>query len=336
MATKGAGMLRVLDLFSGIGGFSLGLERTGGFKTVAFCEIDPYCQQVLAKHWPNVPIYNDVRTLKYDGPVDVICGGYPCQPFSVAGKRQGETDDRHLWPQMFRLVQECRPTWVIGENVAGHITMGLDDVLSDLEGAGYACRAFVIPACAVDAKHRRDRVWIVANARERRRGEPEEWQGQQSGRAEAVSAGLAADAYHKRELQPERGEQKEWGRIGVRSQEDMAHSGCRDGEGTWREECGSPFPTRWKPEPSVGQLADGISGRLDGGRLGETDVPQGRTHAGRDVGHCWLQEPDIPRVAAGVKDRVHRLRALGNAVVPQVVEMIGRAILTANGGEDEI
>jgi DNA (cytosine-5)-methyltransferase 1 len=155
--------LKVLDLFSVIGGFSLGLERTGGFETVAFCEIDPFCQKVLKKHWPDVPIYNDVRTLNYDGPVDVITGGYPCQPFSLAGKRQGESDDRHLWPAMFSLVKKHRPSWVIGENVAGHIGMGLDDVLSDLEGEAYAVRTFVIPACAVDAPHRRDRVWIVAH-----------------------------------------------------------------------------------------------------------------------------------------------------------------------------
>jgi hypothetical protein len=147
--------LKVLDLFSGIGGFSLGLERTGGFETVAFCEIDPYCRRVLAKHWPDVPIYEDVRELHADGlgRIDLVCGGYPCQPFSHAGKRRGKEDDRHLWPEMYRLVDECRPSWVIGENVAGHISMGLDDVLSDLEALDYACRTFVIPACAVDAPH---------------------------------------------------------------------------------------------------------------------------------------------------------------------------------------
>ena len=149
------GKLKVLDLFSGIGGFSLGLERTGGFETVAFCEIEEFPRKVLAKHWPEVPCFTDVRTLKGSdiGPVDLICGGYPCQPFSTAGQRRGQEDDRHLWPEFSRLVAELRPAWVIGENVAGHISMGLDDVLSDLEGQGYACRTFVIPACAVDAPH---------------------------------------------------------------------------------------------------------------------------------------------------------------------------------------
>ncbi len=157
--------LRVLDLFSGIGGFSLGLERTGGFETVAFCEIDPFPRKVLAKHWPGVPIFADVRELRGDdvGPVDVICGGYPCQPFSTAGQRRGAEDDRHLWPEFSRLVDELRPAWVIGENVAGHISMGIDDVLSDLETKGYTCRTFVNPAFAVDAPHKRDRCWIVAH-----------------------------------------------------------------------------------------------------------------------------------------------------------------------------
>ena len=159
-----AAKLKVLDLFSGIGGFSLGLERTGGFETVAFCEIDPFCQKILAKHWPNVKCYNDVRTIDYDGAVDVITGGFPCQPFSTAGKRQGQDDDPHLWPAMFSLVKKYEPTWVIGENVAGLVSMGLDDVLTNLESEGYAARTFIIPACAVNAPHKRERVWIIAYA----------------------------------------------------------------------------------------------------------------------------------------------------------------------------
>lgn len=156
--------MKVLDLFSGIGGFSLGLERTGGFETVAFCEIDPFCQKVLKKHWPDVPIYNDVRTLDYDGPVDVICGGYPCQPFSTAGKRRGEADDRHLWPEKYRAIKKHKPMWVIGENVRGHVTNGLDTVLLDLEKAGYSWWAGVISASAVGAYHPRERVWFVAHS----------------------------------------------------------------------------------------------------------------------------------------------------------------------------
>lgn len=157
--------MNVLDLFSGIGGFSLGLERAG-MRTVAFCEIDPYCRAVLRKHWPGVPIFEDVRKLKASdvGPIDLVCGGYPCQPFSTAGKRGGASDDRHLWPEMLRIIREARPRFVLAENVAGHITMGLDDVLSDLEAESYAWWAFVIPACAVGHRQRRDRVWVLADA----------------------------------------------------------------------------------------------------------------------------------------------------------------------------
>ena len=169
-------MLRMLDLFSGIGGFSYAGEKlVGGYETVAFCEYDKHAQKVLRKHWPDTEIIDDVRELANDaerfrGSVDIICGGYPCQPFSLAGVRRGDKDDRHLWPEMLRIIQAVRPTWVCGENVAGHISMGLDTVLSDLEAEGYQARCFVIPAVAADAPHRRDRCWIIAHAD--REGEP--------------------------------------------------------------------------------------------------------------------------------------------------------------------
>ena len=167
--------LRLLDLFSGIGGFSYAAERlVGGYETVGFCEIDPFCRQILNKHWPDVEVFEDVRRTDdfiRCGRVDIITGGYPCQPFSTAGKQKGAEDDRHLWPAMFELVKQKRPSWVIGENVAGHIGLGLDQVLFDLESEGYTARPFVIPACAVDAPHKRDRVWVVAHANSK--GEPD-------------------------------------------------------------------------------------------------------------------------------------------------------------------
>lgn len=156
-----------LDLFSGIGGFALAAQMVGGIKTVGFCEIDPWARRILAKNFPNVPIHDDVRTLdpsKY-GQIDIITGGYPCQPFSLAGGRKGAEDDRHLWPSMLEIVKRARPSWVLAENVVGHITMGIDQVLADLESEGYAATAVVVPACAVDARHRRERVWIVANTK---------------------------------------------------------------------------------------------------------------------------------------------------------------------------
>ncbi|MEV2445774.1 DNA cytosine methyltransferase, partial [Paenibacillus larvae] len=163
-----------LSLFSGIGGIDLA-AKWAGIETAAFCEKEPFPQKVLKKHWPDIPLYDDVRTLtkevlEQDGiitrnrTIDLISAGYPCQPFSNAGKRKGKEDDRHLWPEVARLLQEIRPHWFLGENVAGHITLGLDDVLSDLENLEYTTQAFIVPACAVGAIHRRDRIFILANS----------------------------------------------------------------------------------------------------------------------------------------------------------------------------
>lgn len=337
--------LRVLDLFSGIGGFSLGLERSGGFETVAFCEIEPFPRRVLAKHWPNVPIFEDVRKLKgHDiGPVDVICGGYPCQPFSTAGKRQGQADDRHLWPEFRRLVAELRPTWVIGENVAGHISMGLDDVLADLEAEGYAARTFVIPACAVGASHRRDRVWTVAHT-ELRDGQPSEvkrpgiraeafgqWadiiacgasdKSETVAHAESVgrSEGNAdTERMHGRdETEGNRRRSAVNGNISTSAH--VAHANDKRSQGRAKagnsegeRQRGNEQPERrrddqgsaWRSEPRLGGMADGFS--------------------------CWLDEPR-ERVKVGVKDRAPRLKALGNAVHPDIPMMLGRAIMQAEG-----
>ena len=162
--------MKHLDLFSGIGGFSLGLEATQRIKTVAFCEIDSFCTKVLNKNWPTVPVYKDIKELtheklKSDGieSIDIITGGYPCQPFSIAGSKKGVEDPRHLWPEYFRLIKELRPIWVIGENVSGHIKLGLDNVIKDLESQGYSTRPFNISASSVGALHQRQRLWIIAN-----------------------------------------------------------------------------------------------------------------------------------------------------------------------------
>ena len=162
--------MKMLSLFSGIGGIDLA-AKWAGIETVAFCEIEPFCQKVLKKHWPNVPIFEDVKKLGKEaledariGRVDIVAGGYPCQPYSLAGERKGHEDDRALWPEMFRIISEVRPDWVIGENVAGHVSLGLDNTLSDLEGIGYSCQTFIIPARAVGAVHSRERIFIVANS----------------------------------------------------------------------------------------------------------------------------------------------------------------------------
>lgn len=283
----------VLDLFSGIGGFSLGLEMTGGFHTVAFCEIEPFARLVLRKHWPDVPIFEDVRELHaadLPSQPDVIVGGYPCQPFSLAGKRQGAADDRHLWPEMFRLVQECRPTWVVCENVSGHVSMGLDDVLFDLESAGYSTQAFVVPACAVDATHRRDRVWVIAY----------------SGSEQYKGRGAA-----------------EWGETSEKLFTADTDSHTR---GKGRAE---PARQQWEAGPTNGgdDVADTNGAGLEK-REGEPGDDGAQQPAA--FGACqWPTEPGVCRVAHGIPNRVDRLRGLGNAVVPQVVEMIGRCILAA-------
>ena len=304
-------MLKVLDLFSGIGGFSLGLERTGGFKTVAFCEIEPFCRAVLRKHWPDVPCFEDVRTLKGSdvGDIDVICGGYPCQPFSVAGKRLGAADDRHLWPEYFRLVQELRPTWIIGENVAGHINMGLDAVLSDLESAGYSARTFVIPAVAVDAKHRRDRLWIVGHAEKLQRDGGKHYAGSNSQSARKIPKFRNADsadamAYTSPAI-------SEWAGDSWSGRDGFANGGETL---AYPSSCGCAGSREPIQRCSCAANGEGKT----------VDVESGCKRA------IWSPEPNVGRVANGVPRRVDRLKALGNAVVPQIPEIIGRAILSAD------
>jgi len=228
-------MIRHLDLFSGIGGFALAARMAGGFETVAFCEIDKYCQRVLRKNFPNVPIHDNVKTLNGNeyGPIDIITGGYPCQPFSLAGKRSGANDDRHLWPEVFRITRSIKPRWLLLENVIGHITLGLDDVLSDLDSIGYTAQPFVIPACAVDTKHRRDRVWIVADPNsERFQGSGHEWNAAGSSRLRGGTR---------------------------RNEKQTIH----------------PTGATWTPEPGLGRVANGIPNRVDRLRgLGNSIVPQ--------------------------------------------------------------
>jgi len=166
--------MKILDLFSGIGGFSYAAERlVGGFETVAFCEQDEFCKKILHKHWPTIPIINDVKELadnadEFRGIVDIVCGGFPCQPVSVAGVQRGDADDRWLWPEMFRVIQGCKPEWVIAENVTGLINIKggvlFESVQTDLESEGYSVQPIVLPAASKNAPHRRDRIWIIAHS----------------------------------------------------------------------------------------------------------------------------------------------------------------------------
>lgn len=154
--------MKHLDLFSGIGGFALA-ARWAEIETIGFCEIDPFCRKVLMKHWPGVLKYMDIKDLANPDHVDILTAGFPCQPFSIAGKRKGINDERYLWPEVMRIITKSKPHWFIGENVSGVVEMELDNILDDLEKEDYKTRAFIIPACASNAPHRRDRVWIIAN-----------------------------------------------------------------------------------------------------------------------------------------------------------------------------
>jgi len=181
------GLVVHLDLFSGVGGFALAGQMVGGIKTVAFCEIDPWARQILSKNFPGVPIHDDVKTLnpKDYGKIDIITGGYPCQPFSTAGHKRGEADPRHLWPHMRRVIQEAGPTWVLCENVDGHVRQGLDQVLQEMEADGYTVQPLLIPAAGVGARHRRNRVWILAHRESVGRGQGDANQGGSDERVQA-------------------------------------------------------------------------------------------------------------------------------------------------------
>ena len=248
-------------------------------RTIAFCEIDPYCRRVLAKHWPDVPIHHDVTKLSGSdiGPIDVICGGFPCQDISSAGAKIGIGGKQSgLWREYARIIGEVRPRYVIVENVAALLHRGLGDVLGDLAALGYDAEWHCIPASAVGAPHRRDRIWIVAYPKK-----------------------PAAD---NGSCRPER---------------TSADSGCRDGGFAG---CGS-------------YVADSECGRLQSRNEQRAWAPAiipsafGRYCRGDDFGAPWRIEPRLGRVAYGLPNQAHRIEALGNAVVPQIPEIIGRAIM---------
>lgn len=263
--------MNVLDLFSGIGGFSLGLERAG-MRTVRFCEIKGYCQEVLAKNWPNISCHDDIRTREFvEGEADVICGGFPCQDVSVAGTGAGLAGERSgLYRHLIRAIRVVRPRFAIVENVAALLGRGMGTVLGDLAEIGNDAEWHCIPAAAVGAPHIRDRVWIVAYPN------------------------------GKRELQAQGGKQDEWGWLGRSLVQALSPDADSAG-----------FQER--------QLLSGVQGTAGFDDDGENST----------VGSWWAVEPELVRVVHGVPGRVDRIEALGNAVVPQIVEVIGRAILAS-------
>ena len=307
-----------LSLFSGIGGLDLAAEWAG-FQTVGQCEWADYPTKVLEKHWPDVPRWRDIRTLTKESfyertglrTVDIISGGFPCQPFSVAGKQKGKEDDRYLWPEMLRVIRELAPRWVVGENVPGIIKLAAGRVVQDLEQAGYNVVVFNFEAAAVGAPHRRARVAFVANAG------GERLQGRQFGREHKAEYGSGKERVS--------GATAECG-------ENVADALCIRCEGTGyntKKRCNRDEEYFIKSESC---------------NVCDTSIPRLQVRPERTVGRSeevqefersswWTVEPDVGRVAYGVPDRVDRLKSLGNAVVPQQFFLIFRAIMEIEYGQ---
>lgn len=268
--------MKVGSLFAGIGGFDLGLERAG-FQTAWFCEQDEFCQRVLAKHWPDVPCYPDITELRGQDvePVEILCGGFPCQDLSYAGQGAGIEGERSgLWSEYARLIGELRPQYVVVENVPALLTRGLGRVLGDLAALGYDAEWDCIPASAVGAPHRRDRIWVVAYPN----GKGSQGHGRSVKRAGKQS--LAAS-------------------------------------------CAATGTGRLADTQGAGQLRQV---ELENHRAGSDGAARFDALAGSDVRRWagyWKVEPNVGRVAYGIPDRVDRLKALGNALVPQIAEWIG-------------
>jgi len=348
-----------LDLFSGIGGFALGLQKVG-FETVAFCDIEKYCQHLLKQKWNGVKIYSDVREItkekfKTDGieSPEIITGGFPCQPFSVAGSRKGTDDNRHLWPEMFRIIKEFKPRWIIGENVRGIVSIqdGLvfETVCTNLESEGYEVQTFNIPAVGVGAPHKRERIWIVANSRCSVRRE------QSSRNSESIRSGTFKETERSTDTSEITGSSERT--------ETMANTNTRYSEqskqkvqtrgNTVNISSKDVANTKSKRTGSNNEgIRQGISGINRGqGTIGtKEDVantnserqqeqcrPKSIQEEGNELecsssqigGNFWDIEPDVGRVVNGLPGRVHRLKGLGNAIVPQIAEEIGRAIMKA-------
>lgn len=381
-----------LSLFSGIGGLDLAAERAG-MRTVGQCEWADYPTKVLEKHWPDVPRWRDIRTLTQEDfygrtglqTVDVISGGFPCQPFSTAGKRRGKEDDRYLWPEMLRVIKELQPTWIVGENVAGIVSLALDQVLSDMEAVGYEARTIMVPACGVDAPHRRYRVAIMGYAKHNGSsttaitggisalGKSEQkketiqpagasGRGHDQNVAHPCSAGLCYgkhDQHAKRWDKQTQFEPAECGThvadtIGIRCRPDSNHAAydAQRDDTSHQQKRQPEFCATGSGSGAVPDTAGkGLQGyndntaQQDGGyrkrQFAAADRTIGRSKWDAESGlggmadgiSRWLDEPvNIPRLSTGDKDRVARLKALGNAVVPQQFYPIFKGIVDIERG----
>ncbi|WP_220202413.1 DNA (cytosine-5-)-methyltransferase [Reticulibacter mediterranei] len=324
--------LRLLSICSGIGGADLAAEWTGGIEVVGQVEIDPFCRAVLSKHWPHVKRLHDIKEVQGDefGNIDLVVAGIPCQPFSNAGKQRGTADDRYLWPELFRIVRRCQPRWVVIENVDDFTYLALDIVQADLESESYAVQAFVLPACAVDAPHIRERCFVVAHSdRFRECRQTSNSTNRQRSALEPASVCQWEDrAAHVADASCQRSSSK-WNGGNARTydaacacSEDVADSeyGRRQRGSEYEEPsgtvvlCGSST-TGISPQSRMGRVFDGGSARLDS--------------------MCWpsppgqgQQEWEPSRTITGrYRARSQRLRALGNAIVPQQIYPIFQGIV---------
>jgi DNA (cytosine-5)-methyltransferase 1 len=288
------GQLKVGSLFSGIGGFDLGFERAG-FQIKWQVEIDDYCQSVLARHWPDVQRYGDIRAITELPAVDVICGGFPCQNISNAGQRAGiDGNQSGLWSEMARIIRLVRPHYVVVENVSALLNRGMGRVLGDLSACGYDAEWDCIPACAVGAPHRRDRVWLVAYTE--RMGRGQHGNSSSNRNTQETIVACAADVADAERI----------------SGELWATTGQRLGRfAGGRNDVADATSTRWNGAGRIFTATKNGAGPFS--LTARSD--------------WWATEPSVGRVAHGVPARVDRLKGLGNAIVPQIAEWIARRIL---------
>ena len=330
-------MILVGSLFSGIGGIELGLERTGGFKTIWFVENDKYCQRVLRKHWPEVPIYGDIKAVDFTElkRPDMLTGGFPCQPVSVAGKKKGEEDPRWLWPEYARAIRQIRPRIVLVENVPGLYQRGFSAVLGDLAESRYDAEWDCLPAAAFGAPHLRYRIFLVAYSASRSSSE-QECKCEEVGRSEIIKRngenGIMADPDLSRGRKKSVSKQriKDPAKFGDDGEtQSLADSNSLRGNSrTWLSDvgrtrlpdtdgsCGSRADARGK------NVADSSSSRQP--KIFR-HIFSRQPYSQRSS--WWEVEPSVGRVVDGLPNRVDRLRVLGNAVVPQIAEYIGNMIL---------
>ena len=341
---------KLLDLFSGIGGFSLGAEANG-IPTVAFVEKDPFCQKVLRKHWSNTPIISDIRTVKgedyeTDG-VTIISGGFPCQPFSQAGKRKGTDDDRYLWDETLRVVAETKPEWFIGENVDGLVNIQdglvLRQVQDDLEKEGFQVQCLVVPASGIGAWHQRKRIWIIGenvsntnDSRDRTSEHGTERQGNKTDDQGRQGQSQSKPSRHSQDVSNTIGELSDGCSGTTRHSESELKGMVSDEAKNWNkvwsetERCDQQTGSRGDVSNTNGERLQG-HGVQTNMEVEERQVSSIGSTQGQ---HTWGQtESKLRGVPHGIsyeldKDRANRIKALGNSIVPQIAYQLFKSIVT--------